>query len=390
MLDSQPGFPTVTASVDGVGTTQVEVVNAPAPLALGNGGNAVTYALGGAPVAVDPALTVSDSASQTLVSATVALTTGLDPGDVLSAAATPGVTATYANGTLTLSGTAPVAAYQAALQSVVFSGTSAAGGTRSLLWTVTDGFEHSVRGDHDRLHGAAGSAGRRGGRGGNGQATVTFGAPAADGGTLITVYTVTAVPGGTSATGTNSPITVGGLANGTTYTFTVTASNAAGTGPPSTLSNAVVPAAASGSGGGGAAVPPATVPGPGRHATHAARPSVRGVAGPCPSNARRHGGHPGLHPVRLGMKHAAITFTVRASRAARLAVTLRDLRGRTLATWLRILKEGTQKLSLPLVPRVQHGGKRRLRLVWAGGGPETLSVTLRPRCSSQRCPRAAP
>ena len=67
------------------------------------------------------------------------------------------------------------------------------------------------------------------------------------------------------------------------------------------------------------------------------------------------------------MKQAAITFTVRASRAARLVVTLRDLRGRTLATWRRILKQGTQKLSLPLVPRVQHGGTRRLRLVWAGG-----------------------
>ena len=98
----------------------------------------------------------------------------------------------------------------------------------------------------------------------------------------------------------------------------------------------------------------------------------------------------GLHPVRLGVKHAAITFTVRASRAARLVVTLRDLRGKTLATWRRNLKQGTQKLSLPLVPRVQHSGTRRLRLVGAGGGPKTLSLTLRLRCSSQRCPRAAP
>ena len=125
MLDSQPGNP------DGHGVsrrcrhdTGGGRQRSGAPLALGNGGNAVTYALGGVPVAVDPALTVSDSASPTLVSASVALTTGLDPGDVLSAAATPGITATYANGTLTLSGTAPVAAYQAALQSVVFSGTS--------------------------------------------------------------------------------------------------------------------------------------------------------------------------------------------------------------------------------------------------------------------------
>ena len=293
MLDSQPGTPTVTASLDGVGTTQVEVVNAPAPrLALGNGGNAVTYALGGVPVAVDPALTVSDGASPTLSSASVALTTGLDPGDVLSAAATPGITATYATGTLTLSGTAPVAAYQAALQSVVFSGTTTAGGTRSLLWTVTDGSSTASALSTIAYTAPPGAPVGAAAAAGNGQATVTFGAPASDGGTPITVYTVTALPGGTTATGTNSPMTIGGLANGTAYTFTVTASNAAGTGPASTLSNAVVPAAAGGSGGGRSPAPGDRARRRGRHrTTHAARPSARGDTGPRLSKARRHGEH---------------------------------------------------------------------------------------------------
>src|SRR5262249_31780148 len=53
MLDADAGTPTVTASVGGVSATQIEIVTAPAaPLVLGNAGNAVTYAQGGAPVAV--------------------------------------------------------------------------------------------------------------------------------------------------------------------------------------------------------------------------------------------------------------------------------------------------------------------------------------------------
>jgi hypothetical protein len=71
---------------------------------------------------------------------------------------------------------------------------------------------------------------------------VSFAPPASDGGGPVGVYTVTASPGGGSANGTGSPITVYGLANGTGYTFTVTATSAAGAGPASAPSNAVVPA----------------------------------------------------------------------------------------------------------------------------------------------------
>lgn len=77
--------------------------------------------------------------------------------------------------------------------------------------------------------------------GGNGQATVSFVAPATNGGTAITGYTVTSSPGGIAATGTASPILVTGLTNGVTYTFTVTATNSAGTGSASAASNAVTP-----------------------------------------------------------------------------------------------------------------------------------------------------
>jgi len=81
---------------------------------------------------------------------------------------------------------------------------------------------------------------------GNTQASVAFTAPAATGGAAITGYTVTASPGGATATGSASPIIVTGLTNGTAYTFTVTATNPAGTGGASAASSSVTPVAVPG------------------------------------------------------------------------------------------------------------------------------------------------
>jgi len=80
---------------------------------------------------------------------------------------------------------------------------------------------------------------------GNGQAIVSFTAPANDGGSPITEYTVTSSPGGLTATGTSSPIKITGLTNGTAYTFTVTATNSVGTSEPSAASDSVTPYALS-------------------------------------------------------------------------------------------------------------------------------------------------
>ena len=83
---------------------------------------------------------------------------------------------------------------------------------------------------------------------GDAQALVVWTAPS-NGGSPITSYTVTALVGGLPAgitvttPGTTTGVAVNGLANGTTYTFTVHATNAIGRGPESAPSAPVTPVA---------------------------------------------------------------------------------------------------------------------------------------------------
>lgn len=71
--------------------------------------------------------------------------------------------------------------------------------------------------------------------------------PADDGGSAITSYTVTSSPGGITATGPSCPILVTGLTDGTKYSFTVTATNAAGgTSQPSQPTTKITPHVPSG------------------------------------------------------------------------------------------------------------------------------------------------
>jgi alpha-tubulin suppressor-like RCC1 family protein len=80
-----------------------------------------------------------------------------------------------------------------------------------------------------------------GATGGNRQAVVSFTQPESNGGAIITSYTVTASPGGATASGASTSITVTGLTNGTAYTFTVTATNSIGTSAASSPSSSVTP-----------------------------------------------------------------------------------------------------------------------------------------------------
>ena len=77
---------------------------------------------------------------------------------------------------------------------------------------------------------------------GDREAVVSFASPP-DSDSKVKNYTVTASPGGRTERGRSSPLTVTNLTNGTAYTFTVTATNDAGTSAASAPSTPIVPSA---------------------------------------------------------------------------------------------------------------------------------------------------
>jgi hypothetical protein len=96
----------------------------------------------GLPMAIDPAIALHDVDSLTLVGARVAVVGGFEAAnDSLGFVNQHGIAGTYdsATGVLTLSGTASVADYQAALASVTFASITQASANRTIQWTVDDG-----------------------------------------------------------------------------------------------------------------------------------------------------------------------------------------------------------------------------------------------------------
>ncbi len=112
-------------------------------------GAAVTFIGGGSTVALDPTLSVSDAASATLAGATIAINSGFVAGDTLGFTNQNGIAGSYngTTGTLTLSGTASIANYQSALDSISYDFTptngdptaAASDTSRAIGWVVTDG-----------------------------------------------------------------------------------------------------------------------------------------------------------------------------------------------------------------------------------------------------------
>jgi hypothetical protein len=134
-------------------TTSVSVVHAPPTVFAGS--PSVTFTGGGAAVTLDSAIAVSDPDSGgDLSGATVAISGGFQAGDTLGFVNANGITGSYDAGTgvLTLSGSATISDYQAALASVTYgfnpaNGDPTAGGSdasRAISWSVTDGVASSA------------------------------------------------------------------------------------------------------------------------------------------------------------------------------------------------------------------------------------------------------
>ena len=214
-IDQNTGLLLGTATNSGTFTVLVTAANAG-----GTGGNAVTITI----VVAFP-LTVANSGSG---SGTIAsLPSGIDCGTTCNASFPSGtsvtLTATSATGsTFTGWGGACTNA----------SGTCTVSMTAAQSVTAMFALSGTVPGAPTIGTATAGNA----------RATVSFTGPTNTGGSPITGYTVTSSPGGITASGAVSPITVTGLTNGMAYTFTATATNSVGTSAPSAPSNSVIPA----------------------------------------------------------------------------------------------------------------------------------------------------
>jgi hypothetical protein len=157
---------------------------------------------------------------------------------------------------------------------------------------------------------------------GNTTASVSWAAPANDGGRPIISYTVTGTPGGTCTVAAAAPrtCTIAALTNGTPYTFTVKATNAVGDSLASAASIAVIPTVP-------VIAPPAEDPGPTStpintpgSTTTITNPSLPLVVGPGAGGGTIVVPGTGTTPVRLQVSINGQPLTVQALPGTQLRI----------------------------------------------------------------------
>ena len=114
------------------------------PVLSGVSGASISYLEGSGAVPLSAALMLQDADNVNIASASVQITGNFNPvEDILSAVTFPGISSVFdqQTGTLSLSGSAPLADYQSVLQSVSYANTSANPDltVRTVTYTVSDG-----------------------------------------------------------------------------------------------------------------------------------------------------------------------------------------------------------------------------------------------------------
>jgi Ca2+-binding RTX toxin-like protein len=129
-------------------TVNLTAVNDPPVLTVGS--DPLTFTENGAAVAIDPTLTVTDLDNTNLTGATVRISANYAAGqDFLNFSAVTGITGSFSNGVLTLTGSAPFLAYQTVLRSVTYvnSSDNPSPLVRTLQFQVNDGTDFSNVGE---------------------------------------------------------------------------------------------------------------------------------------------------------------------------------------------------------------------------------------------------
>ncbi|HWB21349.1 MAG TPA: hypothetical protein VG652_00515 [Gaiellaceae bacterium] len=184
--------------------------------------------------------------------------------------------------------------------------------------------------------------------------------------------------------GSSSPITITGLRNGTTYTFTVVTVQGPGSNP-STPSNPVTPTAptsvstvgstgTSVSGTPSASSPATTSTAASPPASTTATPTsstgayTASGSAPVPS-APKVGSPPALVVAKVSsVTSAALSLYVKVAHTATLAITLLDAKGHVLLHWTRSVTTKTSIVQLPLHAKTPRKGHDTIRIVTTGGG----------------------